>query len=227
MEDLEISAISQDTLPADVSTLNEFLTSTPLSQCDSEMQQSPLAPNFSPLLSQSSATLSSVDTQIALVTTPLMCQAQLEAATVFFPDDVPFSASAGEGMAWCGFKIVGDNIDKTVHHRYQRVDSETGSLHYFNAYAVRDRLDLSHLSDLPKKLPDSIPLEALLPSEVDLCELNDNFGILLLRMLVRYLPVFKPFQDFVLDHIPHAHSSEMSQRSQTVGSNIYVYYYYH
>ena len=36
------------------------------------------------------------------------------------------------GHEWQGFKIVGDNIDKTVHSRHQTIDSPTQSLHYFN-----------------------------------------------------------------------------------------------
>ncbi len=40
------------------------------------------------------------------------------------------------------FKIVGDNIDKNVKPRDMRSDYQTRSLHYFHAYAVRDRLNL-------------------------------------------------------------------------------------
>ena len=35
-----------------------------------------------------------------------------------------------------GFKLVGDNIDKTMNMRLQH---QAQSLHYFNVYAVRDR----------------------------------------------------------------------------------------
>ena len=33
-------------------------------------------------------------------------------------------------VEWTGFKIVGDNIDKTVHPRHMRSDRQTISLHY-------------------------------------------------------------------------------------------------
>lgn len=49
---------------------------------------------------------------------------------------------------WVSFKIVGDNIDKNVQPRFMRVDAPTRSLHYFHAYAVKDRVDLSSFSDI-------------------------------------------------------------------------------
>ena len=40
--------------------------------------------------------------------------------------------------SWSGFKIVSDNIDKTVFASLQRLDDNiTRSLHYFHAYARR------------------------------------------------------------------------------------------
>ena len=50
---------------------------------------------------------------------------------------------------WCGFKIVDDNFDKNFRRTFQRLDYQTISLHYFHLYAVKDRIDLNHLSDVP------------------------------------------------------------------------------
>ena len=47
----------------------------------------------------------------------------------------------------CGLVIVGDNIDKNFRLSYQRQDRQTKSLHYFHAYAVKNRVDVSSLSD--------------------------------------------------------------------------------
>ena len=41
------------------------------------------------------------------------------------------------------YRIVGDNIDKNIKPRNMTSDHQTRSLHYFHAYAVRDRIDLS------------------------------------------------------------------------------------
>ena len=59
-------------------------------------------------------------------------------------------------QAWRGFKIVGDNIDKTIRPRRQRYDQQTKSLHYFNIMAVQDRIDLSKFSDEKSSLHLSI-----------------------------------------------------------------------
>ena len=44
------------------------------------------------------------------------------------------------------FKLVGNNIDKTVRPRHMRVDHQAASLHYFNVYAVQDHISFQHLS---------------------------------------------------------------------------------
>ncbi len=56
------------------------------------------------------------------------------------------------------FKVVGDNIDKTIRPREMRSDHQTRSLHYFHSNAMRDRIDISDVSnatsdrDLSQKL---------------------------------------------------------------------------
>ena len=59
--------------------------------------------------------------------------------------------------SWCGFKLVGDNIDKNVHPTYQRSDHQTQSLHYFHAYAVVDCIDLCELPHSTPERPDIDP----------------------------------------------------------------------
>lgn len=51
------------------------------------------------------------------------------------------------------YKLVGDNLDKHVKPREMRIDVQAESLHLFSYYAVRDRVDCSHLPDSPC-LPD-------------------------------------------------------------------------
>ena len=50
-------------------------------------------------------------------------------------------------MAYLCYKLLGDNIDKKVKPTDMRADHQSKSLHYFNMYAVQDRVDLSHLSN--------------------------------------------------------------------------------
>jgi L1 cell adhesion molecule like protein len=50
---------------------------------------------------------------------------------------------------WHGYKIAGDNVDKSVKPRHEAVDHRTQSLHYFHSYAVCDQIDFLRYSDDP------------------------------------------------------------------------------
>lgn len=115
-----------------------------------------------------------------------------------------------------GFKYVGDNIDKNVKPRFMRVDRRTESLHYFNAYAVKDRVDSSSLS--PKMPSPRLELDVatILPSEDDLHQLVQNCTTLLSRVLIEYFPMFSALEDVVCKHIQHAESKAMKQKSIVV-----------
>lgn len=80
---------------------------------------------------------------------------------------------------WTGFVIVGDNVDKNVRRSFQRVDYQTQSLHYFNAYAVLDRVDFSGLSDeVPCTVVDP---KSILPTLDDVNTLEKDFQVLISR----------------------------------------------
>ena len=125
-----------------------------------------------------------------------------------------------------GFKLVGDNIDFTVKARYMHTDGrQDQSLHYYHAYAIRDRIDLSRLpfTNSPRiacptdsSMIRSMALE-MLPSSVDNAALSKNISILVSRVLVDNLPFFKEaFSDVVMWHIEHKHSDEMCRKSEVV-----------
>ena len=122
--------------------------------------------------------------------------------------------------SWAGFKIVGDNIDKNVRPRYMRLDSQTNSLHYLHAYALKDRIDLSSFSDSHQilfNLPSSKIFEQILPSTTDCNDLNHNLAILVSLVSSRQCSVFHQyFADVAVRHISHDHSAEMSQKSTVV-----------
>ena len=89
------------------------------------------------------------------------------------------------------YKLVGDNIDKEVCPRDMRSDYQSRSLHYFHKYAVRDRVDLTEVSDA-KKVPDvkAIQLQELLPTSNDTKELRKNFSIVIARTHKKHKPFF-------------------------------------
>ena len=112
--------------------------------------------------------------------------------------------------------MIGDNIDKNVKPRHMRFDKQTKSLHYFNAYAVRDRIDTSHLAEKHTTDPE-LHLSDFLPSIDDYNALKNAFKVLVSRVLCNHMSFFKKnFSDAVINHIPHKYSKEMSQKSVIV-----------
>ena len=75
--------------------------------------------------------------------------------------------------------------------REMRYDHQTQSHHYFQTYAVRDRVDLSAFSN-EVKLPDlnAIQLDNLLPTSTDEIQIRNNFVTLVCRTLKKYIPFF-------------------------------------
>ena len=115
------------------------------------------------------------------------------------------------------YKLTGDNLDKNVKPTEYRVDSQTKSLHYFQTYAVRDRIDLSSYDDTPPVVDEScINTKRLLPSESDSKKLTKNFTHHVARILKEYMPFFSAFGSGLERHIRHQYYEEMSQKSEVV-----------
>lgn len=77
-------------------------------------------------------------------------------------------------------------------------------MHFFHSYVLQDRIDTSLMSDKLEHLclpsPDVLA-ESLLPSQDDDNMLNENFKILIARVLVQHMEFFqKSFQDIVSSH---------------------------
>ena len=115
------------------------------------------------------------------------------------------------------FKIVGDNIDKSVKPRHETSQDHTKSLHYFHSFAVRDRQDVTHIEDFPC-LPDkdNIDVNIILPSEEDKENIMNNMAILMGRVIQKHCIFFKTHVKRVQSHIPHMYSKEMSMKSEVV-----------
>lgn len=89
---------------------------------------------------------------------------------------------------WKGFKIVGDNIDKTVRASFQRIERSTQSFHYFHVYATLDRVDFSGLSDVSPSKSVIDPL-SFLPSDEDVALVKRDMSVLISRYTVMYCHV--------------------------------------
>ena len=117
-----------------------------------------------------------------------------------------------------GYKLVFDNIDKTLKPRFMTQDSQTTILHYVQAYAVKDRIDYSSIGD---EQNNETNLYKILPDSEDYHLLKERFVIHVSRIISTYLGFFKDdFKNLVQRHIPHRYSSEMCHKSEIVS----IYY---
>ncbi len=67
-------------------------------------------------------------------------------------------------------------------------------LHYFNLYAVRDRVDVSKEEDEPSLADASaINLDTLLPTSKEHTSIHNNFRHLVARVLKKHMPYFRKF----------------------------------
>ena len=115
------------------------------------------------------------------------------------------------------FKLVGDNLDKSVRPRDMRMDSQTQALHYFHMYAVRDRINLAEFTDNPSLPEVSLAdLKTILPTNQDQEVLQKNFAILIARTLTKHMPFFKKFGSGLERHLVHERYEEMSAKSEVV-----------
>ena len=115
-----------------------------------------------------------------------------------------------------GFKIVFDNLDKTIRQRHMTIEKQTQSLHYVQAYAVKDRIDYSIYRDNRENIGE-FNLHSLLPDSEDYSSLKERFAILVSRVVIDYIPFFQEnFHGLVERHIKHKYSVEMSKKSDVV-----------
>ena len=128
------------------------------------------------------------------------------------PTPDPLSVNAG-------YKIVFDNIDKTVKPRHMTADTQNVSLHNVHAYAVKDRVDYSRISDDRPTVGDISELQLcdLIPSSADYSLLKERFEIHVSRIITDYLKFFhEDFNRLVHMHTPHKYTAEHNRKSEVV-----------
>ena len=128
--------------------------------------------------------------------------------------------NSGEDNEWHGFRLTGDNIDKNVKPRDMRINNQTKSLHYFHVFAVKDRINFSHLSSNAEMVCfDNIDFGVFCPNLDDEAKLVLNFETLVTRMLVEHIPGIQHLFPHVTHHIQHKYSRNMSQKSTVVSTS--------
>lgn len=93
---------------------------------------------------------------------------------------------------------MGDNWDLEVKARYQTKSQNNKSLHYFHAYAVKDRVSAQGLDNTgPQKSIDEIEMQEFLPTpEVQEAIASDLVNIVP-RVLVKYLTPYSTFKNML------------------------------
>eukprot|EP00731_Ephydatia_muelleri_P035780 Em0160g1a len=141
--------------------------------------------------------------------------APLAAAEQNSPQDGSPVLDCGE---WNGFKLIGDNIDKNIKPRDMRINNQTKSLHYFHAFAVKDRINFSDITNNAELVyPDDIDYSVFYPNDDDDAQLVSNFQTLVTRIFVEHIPHLQHLFGKVTHNIQHKYSKNMSIKS-TVGS---------
>ena len=113
-----------------------------------------------------------------------------------------------------GYKLVFDNLDRSIKPRYMRQDLQKILLHYVQAYAVRDQINYSSISQEQRSETD---LYDILPHSEDYCILKERFLVHVSRVIMTYLDFFKVnFKGLTPRHILHKYSTEMCYKSEVV-----------
>ena len=100
------------------------------------------------------------------------CKKTIELTGSSVPQSQQLDAAASTStQLQLSYKLVGDNIDKSVKTRYMRLEGgRNQSLHYFHCFAVLNRIDFTEFPDVQPQLclnsPD-ILASTLLPSAED------------------------------------------------------------
>ena len=96
---------------------------------------------------------------------------------------IPSSCASTE---WSGFKVVKDNFDQNIRPSFQRTNKQTLSTDYCHVYAVKDRINLSSLSDTQPDINADINPTDILPTDDDLAKLKEEFCIFTARCTVAH-----------------------------------------
>ena len=112
--------------------------------------------------------------------------------------------------------MVGDNDDNKRGVRDIRSDHQGEIKQMYSLLAIKARVKPPPSLDFIPPDVRSISVSHFLPSETDLAALRCNLVVLVSRFLCDYIKVLKPHKRSVAEHILHAHSFEMADKSEVV-----------
>jgi hypothetical protein len=96
------------------------------------------------------------------------------------------------------------------------IDRQSKSLHYYNCFAVKGRIDTTNISQTHSSTPH-LYYSHFFPTDDDYDTLKGHFNILISRIICNNLKFFKEyFSKCVTWHISHKYYKEMSVKSHVV-----------
>lgn len=115
------------------------------------------------------------------------------------------------------FQIIEDNVDLRQKPSHQTLDRHDKDHHWFHMVAVKDRVVTGDISvTQPSAMVKDLDQHTFLPTIENCIKLNNEFIILIARILTDRLAAWKCLQDCVPTHIPHKFSKEMAMKSEIV-----------
>ena len=104
-------------------------------------------------------------------------------------------------------RIVGDNWDLEVKARCQTKSQTNKSLHYFHAYAVKDRVISKGLDNTrPQKSIDEVEMQEILPTAEVQESIISDLSKLIPRVIVAFLPpINHSGKLFSITYLIHTH----------------------
>ena len=94
--------------------------------------------------------------------------------------------------------------------------------HWFQLFATRDRVSGEKLAnDAPIADVATLPLQTYLPSVEECSQLQEEFGVLIARVIVQKMTYFSELKSVVPSHIQHKYADTMKMKSEIV-SELYM-----
>lgn len=129
-----------------------------------------------------------------------------------FSDQVVVKVKAGRV-----FRGTGDNWDLRILKGHMRKEIQNEDLHLFASNLIENRLNFSHLpNEHPKGNIEDFPRNNFSLNVNEWQRYASSAKIIVGRIVLEFLPKFKFLKSVIPDHIPHAYSQEMSQKSTIV-----------
>lgn len=114
-------------------------------------------------------------------------------------------------------QIIGDNVDLRQKPSHQTLDRRGRDHHWFHMVAVKDRVVAGDMSVTePSAMVKDLELHTFLPTIQDCIKLQNEFIVLIARVLTDRLATWKCLRECVPTHIPHKFSKEMAMKSDIV-----------